>query len=203
MHKLDCHDLPTPKSILFDCSVGRERRPRAFRVQLLEARVKVGHRGPALLSMRAGAANTCAGAVRPIRVGFRSNGTMAGKIRWSMFVQGSTFLSSGTYAEMRAASGKLPLFPAGLWQERGRTHRMRCSWWQCRLPSMWNMAVSQCPWKGTPSTLGPRTQAAVLLLFRRNQRLKKTETPKETTKSPRPEPDHLPEEPAFVTFLRG
>ena len=27
--------------------------------------------------------------------------------------------------------------------------------------------------------------------------------PKETTKGPRPEPDHLPKEPAFVTFLRG
>ena len=27
--------------------------------------------------------------------------------------------------------------------------------------------------------------------------------PKETTKGPRPEPDHLPEEPAFVTFLKG
>ena len=28
-------------------------------------------------------------------------------------------------------------------------------------------------------------------------------SPKETTKGPRPEPDHLPEEPEFVTFLRG
>ena len=27
--------------------------------------------------------------------------------------------------------------------------------------------------------------------------------PKETTKGPRPGPDHLPEEPAFVTFLKG
>ena len=71
--------------------------------------MKVGHRGPALLSMRTGAANTCAGAVRPICVGFRSNGTMARKIRWSMFVQGFTVLSSGTHAEMRAANGKLPL----------------------------------------------------------------------------------------------
>ena len=47
-----------------------------------------------------------------------------------------------------------------------------------------------------PSTLWPRTQtlAAMLLLFRRSQLLKKTETPKETTKGPRPEPDLLPEE---------
>ena len=67
----------------------------------------VGHRGPARLSMRAGAANTCAGAVRPIFVGFRSNGTMSGKIRWMMFIQGFTVLSSGTHAEMRAANGKL------------------------------------------------------------------------------------------------
>ena len=38
---------------------------------------------------------------------------------------------------------------------------------------------SQCPWKFTPRTLGPRTQtlAAVLLLIGRSQRLKKTETP--------------------------
>ena len=28
-------------------------------------------------------------------------------------------------------------------------------------------------------------------------------TPKETTKGPRPGPDHLPEEPAFVTFQKG
>ena len=43
----------------------------------------------------------------------------------------------------------------------------------------------------------------VLLLIGRSQRLKKTETsPKETTKGPRPGPDHLPEEPAFITFLR-
>ena len=79
--------------------------------------MKVGHRGPALLSMRAGAANTCAGAVRPIRVGFRSNGTMAGKIRWSMFVQGFTVLTSGTHAEMRAASGKL--LPVSSWTLAG------------------------------------------------------------------------------------
>ena len=55
-------------------------------------------------------------------------------------------------------------------------------------------------------TLWPRTQtlAAVLLLIERSQRLKKTETPpKETTKGPRPGPDHLPEEPAFETFQRG
>ena len=80
--------------------------------------MKVGHRGPALLSMRAGAANTCAGAMRPIRVGFRSNGTMAGKIRWSMFVQGFTVLSSGTHAEMRAASGKL--LPISSWTLAGK-----------------------------------------------------------------------------------
>ena len=55
-------------------------------------------------------------------------------------------------------------------------------------------------------TLWPRTQTldAVLLLIGRSQRLKKTETlPKETTKGPRPAPDHLPEEPALVTFQRG
>ena len=46
-------------------------------------------------------------------MGFTSNGTMAGKIRWSMFVQGFTVLSSGTHAEMRAASGKLP--PVSSW----------------------------------------------------------------------------------------
>ena len=47
-------------------------------------------------------------------------------------------------------------------------------------PAELTVATSQCPWKGTPSTLWPRTQtlAAVLLLFRRSQRLKKTETPK-------------------------
>ena len=58
----------------------------------------------------------------------------------------------------------------------------------------------------TPRTLWPRTLtlAAVLLLIGWSQRLKKTETlPKETTKGPRPAPDHLPEEPAFVTFQRG
>ena len=46
-------------------------------------------------------------------------------------------------------------------------------------PAELTAATSQCPWKGTPSTLWPRTQtlAAVLLLFRRSQRLKKTETP--------------------------
>ena len=64
-------------------------------------------------------------------------------------------------------------------------------------PAELTAATSQCPWKGTPSTLWPRTQtlAAVLLLFRRSQRLKKNgNSPKETTKGPRPEPDHLPEE---------
>ena len=46
-------------------------------------------------------------------------------------------------------------------------------------PAELTAATSQCPWKNTPSTLWPRTQtlAAVLLLFRRSQRLKKTETP--------------------------
>ena len=46
-------------------------------------------------------------------------------------------------------------------------------------PAELTAASSQCPWKGTRSTLWPRTQtvAAVLLLIRRTQRLKKTETP--------------------------
>ena len=49
-----------------------------------------------------------------------------------------------------------------------------------------------------------RTLAAVLLLFRESQRLRKTETPqRKQTTGPRPEPDHLLEEPTFVTFLRG
>ena len=44
----------------------------------------------------------------------------------------------------------------------------------------------------------------MLLLIGRSQRLKKTETlPKETTRGPRPGPDHLPEELAFVTFQKG
>ena len=48
------------------------------------------------------------------------------------------------------------------------------------------------------------TLAAVLLLFRKSQRLRKTETPqRKKTTGPRPEPDHLLEEPTFVTFLRG
>ena len=42
-------------------------------------------------------------------MGFRSNGTMTGKIHWSMLVQGFTVLISGTHEEMRAANGKLPL----------------------------------------------------------------------------------------------
>ena len=48
----------------------------------------------------------------------------------------------------------------------------------------------------------PRTQtlAAVLLLLGWSQRLKKTETPQ---RKPPKVPDHLPEEPAFVTFQRG
>ena len=67
----------------------------------------------------------------------------------------------------------------------------------CAAPAELTVATSQCPWKGTPSTLWPRIQtlAAVLLLIRRSQRLKENgNLPKETTKGPRPEPDLLPEE---------
>ena len=76
----------------------------------------------------------------------------------------------------------------------GRLKRVRAA------PAELTAATSQCPWKGTPSTLWPRTQtlAAVLLLFRRSQRLKKTETSQRNHQR-----SMASEEPAFVTFLKG
>ena len=85
---------------------------------------------------------------------------------------------------------------------------------QTTLNSKLTAASSQCPWKGRPSTLWPRTQtlAAVLLSSKVGGRWlpcgccwgtcpekepaaqENGTPPKETTKGPRPGPDHLPEE---------